>query len=205
MPPSFSDSSLEPTPTQTPRDTDFTEGIRSATTRIPLSRWTFLKEMSFTSVMLGGVADPLLLQGILSAEAYLPLLINLYDLDKDLVSFFEDIRYLFHPEIRKLRDMDKTIGAGKYLDKGPKLYHLSDLPQVDFSDLYLFYDPADHLHRLIGRFFILRGNGNQAGIIDVDLDACLLDDALDHLAAWPDDLPYLGRFDLHGKDPGGVL
>src|SRR3990170_7744150 len=80
MPPSFSDSSLEPTPTQTPRDTDFTEGIRSATTRIPLSRWTFLKEMSFTSVYVslaksldsGRLRKKLHMQGaqILRNEAY---------------------------------------------------------------------------------------------------------------------------------------
>ena len=59
--------------------------------------------------------------------------------------------------------------------------------------------------RLVGRGVVGRGDVNRAVVLDVDLDAGLLDDAADHLAARSDQVADLIGRNLQGVDARRVL
>ena len=94
--------------------------------------------------------------------------------------------------------MEKPLRPGHDLDEGAEVDDLLDLAQVDAADLGLLADPLDDVDGLLDHLGVGSEEHDAAIVLDVHLDARLLLDAADHLAARADDLA-----DLLGPDPDG--
>ena len=104
-----------------------------------------------------------------------------------------------------LRDVEQAVGVREDLDEGPEVGDALDGAGVRRADLGLGREAADDVERLLHGLRIRRGHVDRAVVLDVDGDARLIDDALDRLAAGPDDQADLIGLDLEGRDARRVL
>ncbi len=101
--------------------------------------------------------------------------------------------------------MDQAILAGEHLDKAAELLDRDDLAAINLADLDLGGHAFD-LRTSLGHASLAHGvDIDGAIVLDVDLAAGFLDDALDVLATRPDECADLLRIDLDGEDARGVL
>ena len=101
--------------------------------------------------------------------------------------------------------MQQAVGSGEELDEGAEIHQPHDLAQVRLAYLGYGCDFADDLHGLAGGSFVGGSDVDCAIVGHIDLDAGLLDDAANHLAAWPDDVTNLIRRNVHGVNARRVL
>src|SRR3972149_5348014 len=97
--------------------------------------------------------------------------------------------------------MYKTVSIGQYLNKGAEFNDLPYLSKVYLTYFNFFCYPAYYFNCLVCRLFILRSNGNKAGIVYVYLNTGLLDYPLYNLTSRPDNLSYFGWINLHSEYP----
>ena len=134
------------------------------------------------------------------ADIYTAAVIDLSNLDLQLVTDLYDILYVLYAAFRQLGYVAETFTARQQFDKSTEFHETGDTAGVDLAGLYLMYDILDHLFSLGHAGSIARGQEYVAILVNVDLDAGLLGDALDDLAALADDIAdlidlYLDRLD----------
>src|SRR5215471_14413938 len=105
---------------------------------------------------------------------------------------------------RDFADVQKAIGPGNDFDESAELSEAAYFPEIGLANFGGRSEIADNLQGLVGRLLVVRGDVDLAGILNVDLDAGLLDDAADHFAAGPDDVANLVNGNLQGVDAGRV-
>ena len=90
-------------------------------------------------------------------------------------------------------DVQQAVGAGEDLDERAEIDQPHHFAQIGLAHFGGGREIGDDLQRLVGRASIGRSHVNGAIVLHVDLDAGLLDDAANHLAAWSDDVADLIR------------
>ena len=125
-------------------------------------------------------------EGLLAGEADLAALVDLEDFHHHLVALVQHVAHLGDALGRELRDVHETVGAGEDLDEGTEVHDLLDRPFVDLPDLGLGGEAVDPVDGLLHRRLVGRRDVDRPIVLDVDLDAGLLDDAANHLAARSD-------------------
>ena len=98
-----------------------------------------------------------------------------------------------------LADVQQAVGAGEDLDERAEIHQPHHLAQIGLADFGRGREVGDDLDRLVGRGFVGRSHVHGAVVFHVDLDAGLLDDPANHLAAWSNHVA-----DLIGRNVQGV-
>ena len=101
--------------------------------------------------------------------------------------------------------MDHAVLAGSDLDERAEAGRADDDALKLAVDLGVVGDELDGLARLCDHVLVGAGDVDVAEVVDVDLDAGLVDDLVDRLAAAADDLSDLVGVDLEGDDLGRIL
>src|SRR5206468_3753414 len=109
----------------------------------------------------------------------------------------------FFPDVRDavfghFADVEQAVRAGENLDEGAEIRQPDHFPEVGLAELRLGHQVPNHLQGLVGGFLFGGSDVDAAVVLDVDLDAGLLDDAADHFAARPDQLADLRGVDAQG-------
>src|SRR5262249_40197430 len=142
-----------------------------------------------------GLRGVRLFERLFAAELDLSLLVDVQNLHHHLVPFAEHVSDAAHTLRSELRDMQQTVCARENLDESAEVHDLSHRAPINLADFRLGGDELDHLDGAAARRLIVRRDHDGAVVLDVDLDAGLLDDAADDLASGADDLA-----DLLGPD-----
>ena len=100
--------------------------------------------------------------------------------------------------------MDQAVGAREDLDEGAEVDDLPHRAAVDLPDLGFGGDATDRSIAFCMAIAVGGGNVHRAVVLDVDLDAGLLDDAADDLPAGPDQVADAIRLDVDRDDPRRV-
>ena len=93
----------------------------------------------------------------------------------------------------------KSVGAGEDFDERAEIGDTYDFAEIRLAHFGNGRDVAHHLQRAVGGIAVGGEDVHCSVVRDVDLDAGLVDDSLDHLAAGSDQLT-----DLIGRNLGGV-
>src|ERR1017187_7000352 len=117
-------------------------------------------------------------------------------LHQNLVAFLQLVADDLDAVLGDLADVQQTVGPGEDFHEGPEIHQPHHLAEIGFADFGGGGEIADDLDRLVGAGFIGAGHVNRAIVLDVDLDAGLLDDAANDFAAWSDDVEDDGT--IHG-------
>ena len=104
-----------------------------------------------------------------------------------------------------LGDVDHALFAGCELDESAEFLDADDYAVEDLAFFELGGDDLDHALCFVHALLLAAADGDAAVIVDVDLDACALDDLVDGLAALADNITDLLGIDLHEVDLGSVL
>ena len=136
----------------------------------------------------------------LQAHPDLAVLVDGDALDRQVLAHLDDVPDALDPVGRDLGDVEEADDVGQDLDERPVFLEADDLAGVGLADLGLGRDVADHLHGLLGRGDVRRGDGDLAVVLDVDLGPGHGDDLLDDLAGGPDDLAHPLGVDEQGED-----
>ena len=104
----------------------------------------------------------------------------------------------------QLADVAQAVPARQDLDEGAEVLDRGDPALVDLADLHLLGQRLDLGLGGLGAGGVQVRNVNGAVVLDVDLGAGRLLDALDGLAARADQQADLLRVDLDGEQPRGV-
>src|SRR5262249_40086877 len=99
-----------------------------------------------------------------------------------------------------LGDVEQSVASGNDLHESAERDHAPHLALIHAARLGIFGDVADHFLGATPALAVDRGDAHLARILDVDLRAGLFGDALDDLAARPDDLADLVGMDLDDDD-----
>ena len=102
-------------------------------------------------------------------------------------------------------DMAKAIAAGQDFDKRAEFLDAGYLAFVHTANLNFFRDGCDTLAGRFGTFSVGVADVDGAVVFDVDLGARALLNALDVLAARPDEHTDLFGVDMHSKQAGSIL
>ena len=117
-----------------------------------------------------------------------------------LIAFFQLVANIFDAMLGNFADMQQAVGARNDFDKRTEIRQACDRSEVSLPYFGSRRQIADDLQRLVRRSFIVRSHIDLAGIFHIDLDAGLLDDRANHLAARPDDVSNLVDGNLQGVD-----
>src|SRR5262249_14935803 len=131
----------------------------------------------------------LLFETLLAREANLPRLVDLEDLYVDDVALRQHVGDLADPLVRELRDVHQPVGAGHDLDERSEVDDLAHRTTIDLADLGIGREAANAVDGPLHRRPVGRRDVDRAVVLDVDLDAGLLDDAADDLPTGPDEVP----------------
>src|SRR5438105_11235990 len=114
---------------------------------------------------------------------------------QNLIALFQLIAHLLNAVFRNLADMQKAVRAGENFDECAEVDQPDHLAEIRLADFGHGRDVGHALDGLFSRFAIRRIDIYRAVIVDIDLDAGLVDNAADHLAARTDQLANLvGRY-----------
>ena len=125
--------------------------------------------------------------------------------DQDLVAFLQLIADVAYAVLGDLADVQQPIGSREDLDERAEIHQPDHRPQVRLPHLGRSRQVRNNLERLLGRRFIRRSHVDRSIVLDIDLDAGLLDDSADDLAAGSDDVSDLVGRNLQGVDARRVL
>ena len=125
--------------------------------------------------------------------------------DPDHVANFDDVFGPFHAKIRQLGDVDEAVLARENFDERAEFFHRDDAALIGLADLDFARHAADDFLRARHAFAAGRVNVHRAVVFDVNFSAGFGDDALDGLAAGPDERADLLRIDFDRLDPRRVL
>ena len=101
--------------------------------------------------------------------------------------------------------MHQAFLARHELHEGPEIHDSPHGSGVPAAHLGLLHQAFDQLVGLVGPGLVAAVDGDGAVVLDVDLGAGALRDALDDLAAGPDHRSDLLLIDLQADDLGGVV
>src|SRR6185369_2490706 len=146
-----------------------------------------------------------LLEERLARQTHAALAVDVRDHHVDLVAELHHVLDRVHALVGEVADVAEAVGARHDLEERAVGLHALDDALVGLADLGLGGEAADDVDRLLGLDRIARRDVHGAVVLDVDLRARLLDDALDGLAAGPDDDADLLGLDLDARDAGRVL
>src|SRR5690242_4569743 len=133
-----------------PTVTDLSVGMRSVTTRIPLSsaslRYKRLPGCLVFAACAGGRRHR-----FFPAQTYLPLSVNFQDLHENLIALRDFIGNGFNAVMRQLGNVDEAVGSRQDLDECAEVHDLAHRPKIGLADLHLFYNSIHHLLCLLER------------------------------------------------------
>src|SRR5579862_2558091 len=112
-------------------------------------------------------------------------------LHQHLVAFFEFVPDVLDPVLGDFADVQQAIGTGNDLHERAEVGESRYRPEIGFAYFGGGGQIANHLQRLCGGGFVVRGDIHFTGILDVDLHASLVNDAANHLSAGPDQIANL--------------
>src|SRR5579859_77919 len=115
-------------------------------------------------------------------------------LDHDLIAEFQFVAHVADAVFGDFADVEQAIGAGKEFDESAEFGEANDFAEVRFAHFGAGSDVADHLQGGIAAGTAGGEDVHGAVFVDVDLDAGLLDDGFDFLAARTDEVAdFIGR------------
>ena len=126
------------------------------------------------------------------------LVIDLNDLDLKLITDLDNILDLFNTMVGQLGDVAQSFFARQEFNKRAELHQPRYFTGEDLTGLDLTDNILDHLSGPLHAICIDRRDEDVAILMDIDLDASLINDFLDDLAARTDDLTDLIGLDLAG-------
>ncbi len=133
-------------------------------------------------------------------------LVDLDDLDRDGVATADHVFDLVDAlAVAELGDVDEAVDALLQLDERAEVGRLDHLAGDDVADLDVLGHRQDALGDGLAGLHVGRGDVDGAVVLDVDLDAELLAETLDGLAALADDEADLVGVDLDREDARRVL
>src|SRR6185437_9501853 len=153
-----------------------------------------------------GRAEPssvLLHQG-LAGELHPAALVHLEELDLHGVALLDHVFGLFGAPVLELRDVQQSFDARQYFDERAERGRALHGPFVNLPDFGGLNHSADDVTGALAAL-THRGDGDQAGVVDVDLGAGLLLNRADGLPLGSDDVADLRLRDLDRDDPRRVL
>src|SRR3989304_5730569 len=124
-------------------------------------------------------------EGFFPRKPYFSVFIYLYDLDKHLVAFLQDVPYGLDPLVGKMRYVDKPVHARQYLDKSAEVRDAPYLAHVELAYLGVLGKALDHLYGLLSGRVVVGGDIDLAVVLYVYLYACLEDYVLYVLSSRP--------------------
>src|SRR6478735_7543635 len=185
-----------------PTVTDLSVGMRSVTTRMPLSSTSLRYKMLPGRLVFGARAGGSR-HGFLATEPYLSLTVDFQHLHEDLISLRHFIGHRFDAVMRQLGNMDEPVGSRQHLHECPEVHNFPYGAEIGLADFHLFNDPVDHFLRFFQRGVVHRRDGDDTAVFDVDLYAAIRLNAADHFPAWANDFADLVLLHLHGENPRG--
>src|SRR5258708_5630212 len=102
---------------------------------------------------------------------------------QDLISFFQLVFHFFHAMLGDFADVQKAVGAGENLHESAELGQAHHFAQISLANFRHGGEVVDHLNGFLRGRSVARSHVDFAGVVYVDLDAGLVNDAADHLAA----------------------
>ena len=128
------------------------------------------------------------------------LLVNLDNLDENDVAYVHDVGDLFDALVGKFGDVNHAVFAGSKVDGRTELtfvvfHDLGDFAFVHVADFNVADDVFDDSASFFDCRVVTGCNENCAFIVDVDLDAGVLDDLVDGLSTRADDVADLVGID----------
>src|SRR5690606_705697 len=125
------------------------------------------------------------------------------DLDEHRVADAADVGDAINIAVGQLGDVDHAVLPRQQLDEGAEVLDGHHAPFVDLAELHPGGHPLDAVAALLGAGGRGAGDGDDAGVLDVDLGPRLLLEPPDRLAAGADQHADLLRVDLDLDEPGG--
>jgi hypothetical protein len=122
----------------------------------------------------------------------------------DQIALLDDVLDMLRAAFGQFGDVDQAVLAGEYLHERAEGGDGHDLAGVNLVDLDLLEHPLDHVAGALQTFRLGGVDVHRAVVLNVDLGARLGLDALDVLAAGPDEFADPIRRDLDGDDPRRV-
>src|SRR5512136_2040051 len=107
-------------------------------------------------------------QGILPAQADLPVRVDLDDLHGDLVALLDHVGHLGDTFRVELRDVNEPFGAGQDLHEGPEIDDLLYRAHVDLPALGFLGEPLHHGDGTVGGLEVGGGDEHRSVIFNVD-------------------------------------
>lgn len=135
------------------------------------------------------------IESVLAGEVDSALLVDLGDLDDHLVADRDHVLDLLDPSHIQLGDVDKSFFARCKLDECAEVHQTGDLAFIDRADLGIVDDRLDDRDGAADTVRAGGGDDHCPIIVNVDLDAAVSRNLLDHLAAGPNHLTDFVRMD----------
>src|SRR5882672_8100565 len=187
--------------THTPIAAERTVATRSESTVTPFGAVVRWISRSSRTVSIGRLV---FLEQRLPGQLHAAALVHLEQLDPHVVAPLDDILGFFGAAVLQLGDVEQALDARGDLDERPERRGALHDALVDLADLGLLNEARNHVARPLAPLADRR-DGDQAGVVHIDLGARLLLDPADRLALGPDQVADLFGADLHRDDPRRVL
>ena len=139
-----------------------------------------------------------------AAHFHAAFFIDAEALGGDDLAFFDDVLDVFGAAFGQFGDVDEAVLAGQHFHERAEGGDGNDLAGVDLAHFDFLEHALDHRLGALQTFRLGGVDVNGAVVLDVDLGAGLGLDALDVLAARPDEFADAIGGDLDGDDARGV-
>ena len=136
---------------------------------------------------------------------YATLVVDADALDPNNVADFGNVFSPFHAKIRELGNVHQAIPARENFDERAEFLRRDDAALIRLADLDLARHAADNFLRARHAFAAGRVDVHRAVVLNINFGAGLRDDALDGLAAGPDERADLLRINFDRLDPRRVF
>jgi len=113
------------------------------------------------------------------------LAVDFHNLYFDQVTLADNVFDFLDPFPGELADVDQAFLARQEFDEGAKVHQAGDAAFKDLAWLGIIGNALDDRNGFVSSFAVGRRNKDAAVILDVNLDAGFLDDAVDDLAPEP--------------------
>lgn len=102
-------------------------------------------------------------------EGKFAAIIDCGETDADGLADFEDVGNFVDTFVADLGDVEHAVNTGKDSDEGAEIFDGGNCALIDFADFWFFDEGFDPVESFLDGDVVVAGNGDEAGVFDVDL------------------------------------
>ena len=139
------------------------------------------------------------------AQIYSAFVIDFNNFHQNLIAFFYYVGDFFDARFGQFRDVNHAVFIGGKFDKCADFYYSYDFSFIDFAGFDILDNRHDYGACFIDHIQVMRRDGYSAVVIDIDFDACFVDNLVDYLTALADNISDLIGINHKGRNLGRPL